>query len=102
MATVDLVQAELCELLAGMMGTATGHAPPRPHASFMAMGGDEAQAADLILMVNALFGLDLPADTLMRSPTPDALSRTVATAWLDGGGSTAGLVDLIKAIADAA
>jgi len=101
MATVDTVQEELCDLLAGMMGTATGHGRPRPHASFLAMGGTEAQAAELTQMVNTLFGLDLPTDTLLRSPTPDALARTVATAWFDAAGSAAGLVELIQAIADA-
>jgi Phosphopantetheine attachment site len=99
MATVDSVHEELCHLLAGMMGTAAGHAPPRPHASFMALGGSEAAAAELTRMVNALFGLDLPEDTALRSPTPDALARTIEIGF---GGSASELVDLIDAIADAA
>ena len=101
MATVDSVHEELCHLLAGMMGTAAGHAPPRPHASFMALGGSEAAAAELTRMVNALFGLDLPADTVMRSPTPDALARTIETDWYEGGGTAAALIDLVQTLADA-
>ena len=100
MAQVETVHAELCDLLAGMMGSTRGHAPPRPHASFLALGGTEDQAAELIDMINALFGLRLPLDTLLRSPTPDALARTVATAWFDGGGSARHLVELIQTISD--
>jgi hypothetical protein len=101
MATVDSVHEELCDLLAGMMGGATGHAPPRPHASFMALGGSEAQAAELSGMVSALFGLDLPGDTLMRSPTPDALARTIENGWYEGGGTAAALIDLVQTLANA-
>ena len=52
-------------------------------------------------MVNALFGLDLPADTLMRSPTPDALARTIEIGWYEGGGTAAALIDLVQTLADA-
>lgn len=99
MATVDTVHDELCGVLGGMMGTASGHAPPRPHSSFFALGATEAQAAEVIQMVNALFTLDLPADTIMRSPTPDALARTITTAWFDAEGTPSDLVELIRAIA---
>ena len=78
MATVDTVHEQLCDLLAGMMGSATGHAPPRPHASFLALGATEAQAAELTGMVNALFGLDLPrrrADALPHAGRPGAHAR---------------------------
>ena len=48
-------------------------------------------------MVNALFGLDLPADAVLRSPTPDSLARTIESSW---GASPADLVALVAAIAD--
>jgi hypothetical protein len=76
-----------------------GRPIPRAHLSFLALGATEAQAIELTQMVNALFGLDLPPDTALRSPTPDALARTIETAWY---GSTADLVELVDAIADAA
>lgn len=98
---LDSVHEELCAVVAGMMGAARGGPPPRSHASFLAMGGTETEAAELAQMMNALFTLDLPADVILRSPTPDALSRTIATAWFDGGGTAAHLLQLIAAIADA-
>jgi len=101
MAQVETVHAELCDLLAGMMGSTRGHAPPRPHASFLALGGTEDQAAELTDMINALFGLELPRDAPLRSPTPDALARTVATEWFAGGGDERHLIELIQTIADA-
>jgi hypothetical protein len=101
MATVDTVHERLCDLLAEMMGSASGHAAPRPHSSFFALGGTEDQAADVIQIVNALFTLDLPADAIMTSPTPDALARAITSAWSQGDGAPAGLIELINAIADA-
>jgi hypothetical protein len=98
---LDSVHEELCAVVAGMMGAARGCPPPRSHASFLAMGGSETEAAELAQMVNALFTLDLPADVILRSPTPDALARTIGTAWFDGGGKSADLRELIAAIADA-
>ena len=73
--------------------------PRAHHVSFLALGGGEAEALELAQAINALFGLDLPADTVMRSPTPDALARTIEYSW---PGSAADLVALIAAIADAA
>jgi hypothetical protein len=99
MAVVDSVHASLCELVAEMMSTACGRALPRAHLSFLALGGTEAQASELTRAINALFGLDLPADSVMRSPTPDALARTIESSWR---GSATDLVALIAAIADAA
>jgi Phosphopantetheine attachment site len=99
MAVVDSVHASLCELLAEMMSTACGRGLPRAHLSFLALGGTEAQAAELTQMINALFGLDLPADTVMRSPTPDALARTIESSWR---ASPSDLADLTRAIAEAA
>lgn len=99
MAAVDSIHASLCDLVAEMMSTACGRALPRAHLSFLALGGTEGQAYELSRAINALFGLQLPADTVMRSPTPDALARTIESSW---PGSAPDLVALIAAIADAA
>jgi Phosphopantetheine attachment site len=99
MAVVDSVHAQLCELLAEMMGDACDRRIPRPHLSFFALGGTEAQGAELARTVNALFALDLPADVIMRSPTPDALARTIESSW---DGNVADLIALIDALADEA
>ena len=101
MAVVDSVHARLADLLAGMMGEVTGRPAPRAHLSFLALGGGEAEAEELASTVNAVFGLDLTADTVLRSPTPDALARTIADCWLAGGGSAPDLVELVAALADA-
>jgi hypothetical protein len=98
---LDTVHEALCRVVAEMMGAARGCPPLRSHASFLAVGGSEAQAAELAQMVNALFTLDLPADAIMRSPTPDALARTIASAWFDGDGTAGDLIELIEAITDA-
>ena len=99
MAVVDSVHASLCDVVAEMMSTTCGRAFPRAHVSFLALGGTEAQAAELTQMINALFGLDLPADTVMRSPTPDALARTIESSWR---ASPSDLAELTRAIAEAA
>jgi hypothetical protein len=99
MAVVDSVHASLCDLVAEMMSTTCGRAFPRAHVSFLAVGGTEAQASELTRMINALFRLDLPADTVMRSPTPDALARTIESSWPAGPND---LVELVAALGDAA
>jgi hypothetical protein len=99
MAVVSTAREALSEQIAAMMSEACGRSIPRPHLSFFALGGTEAQARDLTQTVNALFALDLPADAVMRSPTPDALARTIETAW---DGSPADLIQLVRAIGDAA
>jgi Phosphopantetheine attachment site len=99
MALVETVHSRLCVLLGEMMEGVCGRPIPRAHLSFFALGATEDQAAELTQMVNALFGLDLPEDTALRSPTPDALARTIEIGF---GGSASELVDLIDAIADAA
>jgi Phosphopantetheine attachment site len=99
MAPVDSVHASLCELIAELMTATCGRAFPRAHLSFLALGGTEAQAAELTNMINALFGLELPGDTVMRSPTPDALARTIESSWR---ASPSDLADLTRAIAEAA
>ena len=101
MAVVDSVHTRLADLIAAMMGAVTGRPAPRPHLSFLALGGGEAEAEELASTVNAVFGLDLTADTVLRSPTPDALARTIADGWFDGGGSARDLVELVVALAEA-
>jgi hypothetical protein len=101
MAVAGTAHEGLCGVVAEMMGAACDRPVPRAHLSFFALGGTDAQAAELAQMVNALFGLDLPADIILRSPTPDALARAIEIAWFDGDGTAADLLDLIGAIADA-
>jgi hypothetical protein len=97
MARVDSVHASLCDLVAEMMSTLSGRAFPRAHLSFLAVGGTETQAHELTKMINALFGLELPADTVMRSPTPDALARTIESCWHASPGD---LHELVEALAE--
>jgi len=99
-ALVDAIHDALRELIAGMMGASAGRSSPAPHVSFFALGASDAQALELAEILSAVFGLDLPADTVMRSPTPDALARSVETAWYDGGGSVEELADRLTALAD--
>jgi hypothetical protein len=99
-ALVDATHDALRELIAGMMGAATGRSSPAPHVSFLALGGSEAQALELAEILSAVFGLDLAADMVMRSPTPDALARCVAAAWHEGGGSVEELADRLTALVD--
>jgi hypothetical protein len=98
MAVVDSVHARLADLLAGMMGSICGRPAPRAHLSFLALGGGEPEAAELAQTVNAVFGLSLSGDSVMRSPTPDSLARTIESSW---GASAGDLMDLIEALADA-
>jgi hypothetical protein len=90
----------LRDLAADMMSAATGRSAPAPHVSFFAMGGSNALALELRQMLNALFGLHLPADVLVRSPTPDALAHSVESAWFETGGSADELLERIAALAD--
>jgi hypothetical protein len=101
MAVVDSVHARLANLIAAMMGAVCARPAPRAHLSFLALGGGEAEATELATTVNAVFGLDLTGDTVMRSPTPDALARTIADGWFAGGGGAPDLVELIEALAEA-
>ncbi len=100
MAVVDSVHARLAALTAGMMGAVCARPAPRAHLSFLALGGGDAEAGELAQTVNAVFGLNLSADTVMRSPTPDALARTITDGWFDAGGSAPDLVELIQALAE--
>jgi hypothetical protein len=98
MAVVDSLHARLADLIAVMMGAVTGRPAPRAHLSFLALGGGEPEAAELAQTVNAVFGLSLSGDSVMRSPTPDSLARTIESSW---GASAGDLRDLIEALADA-
>jgi hypothetical protein len=84
---LDAVHTALRGLLAEMIGP-------------IAVGGDAEAAAELAEMLSAVFGLDLAADTIMRSPAPDALARCIETAWYEGGGSVEELADRLSALAD--
>jgi hypothetical protein len=99
-ALLGTIHESLSGLLADMMGSAAGRSAPAPHVSFFALGVREPQALELVEIVNAIFGLDLPADTVLRSPTPDSLARSVETAWFDAGGSAADLAERIAALGD--
>ena len=97
MAVVDS-HARLADVVAGMMGAVCGRPAPRAHLSFLALGAGEAEATELAQTVNTVFGLSLSGETVLRSPTPDALARTIESAW---GASPSELMDLIEALADA-
>jgi Phosphopantetheine attachment site len=101
MAVVDSVHVRLADLVAGMMGAVCARPAPRAHLSFLALGGGETEATELASTVNAVFGLDLTTDAVMRSPTPDALARTITGGWFDRGGSAPDLLDLIQVLAEA-
>ena len=98
MAVVDSVHVRLADLLAGMMGAVCGRPAPRAHLSFLALGAGEPEAAELAQTVNAVFGLDLSGETVMRSPTPDALALTIESSWT---ASAADLLELVQALAEA-
>jgi hypothetical protein len=97
MAVVDS-HARLADVVAGMMGAVCGRPAPRAHLSFLALGAGEAEATELAQTVNAVFGLSLTTETVMRSPTPDALARTIESSW---GASTGDMMELLDALADA-
>jgi len=98
MAVLDSVHVRLADLLAGMMGAVCGRPAPRAHLSFLALGAGEPEATELAETVNAVFGLNLSGETVMRSPTPDALARTIESSW---AASAADLLELVQALAEA-
>ena len=98
MAVLDSVHVRLADLLAGMMGVVCGRPAPRAHLSFLALGAGEPEATELAETVNAVFGLNLSGETVMRSPTPDALARTIESSWT---ASAADLLELVQALAEA-
>jgi hypothetical protein len=99
-ALLGTIHESLSGLLADMMGSAAGRSAPAPHVSFFALGVREPEALELIQIVNAVFGLDLPADTVLRSPTPDALARSIETAWFEAGAGAEDLAERIAALSD--
>jgi hypothetical protein len=99
-ALLGTIHESLSRLLADMMGSASGRSAPAPHVSFFALGVGDPQALELVQIVNAVFGLDLPADTVLRSPTPDSLARSIETAWFEADGSAADLAERIAALSD--
>jgi phosphopantetheine binding protein len=96
MAVVDSLHARLADVIAGMMGSVCARPAPRAHLSFLALGGGEPEATELAQTVNAVFGLSLTGEMIMRSPTPDALARTIESSW---GASPTDLLDLVDALA---
>ena len=100
LALMETVLDSLSELVAGLMAAACSTAPPRPHLSFLALGGTAQHAEEISRMVNALFGLAITGDAVMRSPTPDSLARTIAIAWFEANGSVTDLLELMAVIAD--
>jgi hypothetical protein len=99
-ALLDTIHESLREMISGMMGAMTGRSSPAPHVSLMALGGTDAYALELIQILNAVFGLDLPSDTVLRSPTPDSLARSIETAWFDADGNAEELAERLLALAD--
>jgi hypothetical protein len=99
-ALLDTIHESLSGLLADMMGSAAGCSAPAPHVSFFALGVREPEALELIQIVNAVFGLGLPADTVLRSPTPDSLARSIETAWFEAGAGADDLAERIAALSD--
>jgi hypothetical protein len=99
-AALETIHESLRDLIAGMMAATTERSTPAPHVSFFALGGKDAQAFELVQVLNAVFGLDLPSDAVLRSPTPDALARSVETAWFDGDGTADDLAERLAALGD--
>jgi hypothetical protein len=99
-ALLGTIHESLRSLLADMMASAAGRSAPAPHVSFFALGVREVEALELIEIVNAVFGLDLPADTVLRSPTPDSLARGIEAAWFEAGGGAGDLAERIAALGD--
>ena len=95
---MDSLHARLADVIAGMMGSVCGRPAPRAHLSFLALGGGEPEAAELAQTVNAVFGLSLTGEMVMRSPTPDALARTIESSW---GANPTDLIELVEALAEA-
>jgi hypothetical protein len=99
-ALLGTIHESLSGLVADMMGSAVGASAPAPHVSFLAVGAREPHALELVQILNAVFALDLAADTVLRSPTPDALARSIETAWFESGGTAAELAERIATLTD--
>ena len=62
--------------------------------------GRDADAHELAQMLNAIFGIDLTADAILSTRTPDAVARSIETAWFDAGGSVDELTQRLAALGD--
>jgi hypothetical protein len=62
--------------------------------------GRRGDPHELTLMLNALFGIALADDAILGAPSPDALARSVETAWFDAGGSAEELTQRLAVLAD--
>jgi len=59
-----------------------------------------ANPEELVPMLNALFGLQLPHDALLSSLTPAVLARRVESAWFDGGETQEELAERLAALVE--
>jgi hypothetical protein len=62
--------------------------------------GRDDEAQELAQMLNTLFGIELTAEAILSTPTPDAVAQSVQAAWFDGGGSAEELRQRLTALAD--
>jgi Phosphopantetheine attachment site len=97
---LDTIHESISSLISSLMGAATQRSAPAPHVSFLALGASNAQAFELIQILNAVFGLDLPSDSVLKSPTPDALARGIEAAWFEADGSAEELAERLLALTD--
>jgi hypothetical protein len=79
-------ERRLRDLVADLMGPVAAGRGGDPH--------------ELTLMLNALFGIELADEAVLAAPTPDALARSVETAWFDAGGSPEELTLRLAVLAD--
>jgi hypothetical protein len=99
-AALETIHEPLRDLIAGLMASTTQRSKPSAHVSFLALGGGNAQAFELVQVLNAVFGIDLPSDAVLTSPTPDALARSVEIAWSEGEGTAEELAERLAALTD--
>ena len=59
-----------------------------------------ADPGELVPMLNALFGLELPGEAALDSPAPAALAQRVQSAWFAAGGTGEELSERLEALAD--
>jgi hypothetical protein len=99
-AVPDALHEALRALVAEMIGAVAGTRPPGSHVSLVALGAGRQQATELAAMLRALFAGRLSDQDVLRSPTPDALARTIEVAWFDAGGTVAELAERVAALAE--
>jgi hypothetical protein len=86
-AALETVHPALRALLADMIGP-------------FALGEDGETAAELADMVRAVFGVELPIETILSSPKPAGLACAIEEAWLETGGTVEELGDRVAALTD--